>query len=116
MPQLTKKSKGGPIVLTNHLSSPFSLCFRYKLENGYTFGEMNIHQVKDFQKFLDMTSQMTFEQVERRYKRKSDKDDTFYGEQIIHYGINKEFRIHGIIENGQFVVLRLDPSHDFHKS
>ena len=75
---------------------------------------MNPAQVRDFQKFLDIVSQMTFQQVEQRYKRKSDKNDTYNGDQVIHYGVTEVFRIHGTIEMGQFVVLRLDPNHKFH--
>lgn len=116
MGRLTKRGSEKPTILTNRLSSPFTLCFKYKLENGYTFDEMNAAQIKDFQKFLNLASQMTFQEVERRYRRKSDTCDTFSGDQVIHYGITEGFRIHGTIEQGQFVVLRLDPAHKFHKS
>ena len=97
------------------ISLPFTLCFKYKLQNGYTFNDLNTAQIKDLQKFLDIVSQLTFQQVEQRYRRKSDPNDTFNGDQVIHYGITQVFRIHGTIENGQFVVLRLDPRHQVHK-
>lgn len=114
MAKLTKQSKEHAKKLSNNLSSGFSVCFKYKLANGYSFSDMNTHHLKVWQAFLNTTAQMTFEQVERRYRRKSDITDLFDGEQIIHYGISETFRIHGIIEKGQFVVLRLDPSHKFH--
>lgn len=115
MKRLTQIAEEHPKCLSTRLTSPFTLCFRHKLYNGYTFIDMNAAQIKEFQKFLDIASELSFEQVERRYRRTSDKLDTFSGEQVIHYGISKSFRIHGIIENGQFVVLRLDPKHSFHK-
>ena len=115
MPKLTKETQKLSERLSNRLSAPFSLCFRYKLQNGYTFSDLNIHELREFQAFLNLSSQMTFEQVERRYRRKSDTNDTFGGDQVIHYGIGEVFRIHGIIEEAQFVVLRLDPEHKYHK-
>lgn len=114
MGKLTKKDTKVSAPLTNKLSLPFTLCFKYRLENGYTFDDMNESQIKDFQKFLNLVSEMTFQQVEKRYRRKSDSSDIYNGDQVIHYGITEVFRIHGTIENGQFVVLRLDPRHRFH--
>lgn len=114
MAKLTKKGGEPPKIISSHLSSPFSLCFKYKLEKGYTFDDMTVRDTKEFQKFLDIAAQLSFEQAERRYRRKSDTNDTLDGEQIIHYGIGEDFRIHGIIDNAQFVVLRLDPNHKFH--
>ena len=101
--------------LTDKLNAPFSLCFKYRLANGYTFSELSVQQLREWQNFLDLAAQMTFQDVERRYRRNSDKKDEFQGEQVIHYGIGKVFRIHGVIENGQFVVLRMDPDHKFHR-
>lgn len=77
MSKLTKETKKPSERLSNRLSSPVSLCFRYKLQNGYTFSDLNKHQLREFQAFLDLSSQMTFEQVEQRYRRKSDTNDTF---------------------------------------
>ncbi len=115
MAHLTKHAAKKPELLTNRLEMPFVLCFKYKLENGYTLSDMKTPQFKELQVFLDRVSQMTFSQVERRYRRNSDKGDIFEGEQVIHYGIGETFRIHGIIENGQFIVLRLDPQHKYHR-
>lgn len=115
MPKLTKETKRPLERLSNRLSVPFSICFRYKLQNGYTFSDLDKHQLREFQAFLNLASQMSFEQVERRYRRKSDTNDTFCGSQVIHYRIGEVFRIHGIIEEAQFVVLRLDPTHKYHK-
>ncbi len=101
--------------LSNRISSPFILSFKYRLENGYAFSDLNTQHLKEFQSFLNLASKMTFEQGERRYRRKPDTTDSFDGAQVIHYGISQSFRIHGIVENGQFMVLRLDPSHRFHR-
>lgn len=38
---------------------PFELCFKYPLENGYTFKELTPENVKQFQVFLNKVSQMT---------------------------------------------------------
>lgn len=40
---------------------------------------------------------------------------THNGQQIHHYGFGDKFRIHGIIEEGRFKVIRLDPNHKVHK-
>lgn len=114
MAKLTNKIQRHPTRLSNRLTSPFTLCFKYKLQNGYSFSDMDSSHLKELQKFLNCVVDMTFEQVERRYRRKSDKADTFSGEQVIHYGISDTFRLHGIIENGQFMVLRIDPRHKYH--
>ena len=116
MARLTNKSSVDPTKLNSHLRVPFSLCFREKLFNGYTFKELKKEQLRDWQKFLDIVSQLTFEQVERRYRRDSDTTDTYGGEQIIHYWVSESFRVHGVIQNAQFVVLRLDPNHRVHRS
>lgn len=113
-----KLTKGGinHAKLTNHLSSPFVLCFKYKLENGYSFEDLRQNDLKPLQSFLDHVADMTFQDVEKTYKRQSDRNDVYQGEQVIHLGIAKGFRIHGVLEEGRFVVLRLDPRHEFHKS
>ena len=115
MAKLTNARIKKTAKLNSHLSSPFSICFKHKLMNGYTFEGLSARDMKIWQGFLDLASQMTFEQAERRYRRISDDTDTFDGEQIIHYAIGEAFRIHGVIENGQFVVLRMDPTHKFHR-
>ncbi len=115
MGKLTKGALQKATKLTSHLSLPFTLCFKYKLQNGYTFNDLNTAQIRDLQKFLDIVSQLTSQQVKQRYERESDPNDTFNGNQVTHYGITQVFHIHGTIENGQFVVLRLDPRHHVNK-
>lgn len=101
--------------LTNKTTAPFIISFKYKLEKGYTFKELEVRNLKDFQAFLDRISQMTFQEVDTQYKRPSDKKDKFKGNDIVHYGYANGSRIHGVIEGGRFKVLRIDPCHKFHK-
>ena len=68
---------------------PFELCFKYPLENGYTFKELTPENVKQFQVFLNKISQMTVTQV---------------------------FRIHVVIEAGYYKIIRLDPKHKVHRN
>ena len=114
MPILTNNYGSNPTKISKNIYSYFSICFRYKLPKDFNFEQLSKKNIKEWQSFLDKSSKMTFEQVEKIYKRPSDKNDTFRGEQVIHYGFGEGFRIHGIIEEGQFVVLRLDPNHKFH--
>lgn len=115
MPKLTNKTQPGKRPpISNHLSSPFILCFKYQLHRGYTFDTLTHIHLKEFQRFLNQISAMTFQDVEKNYRRSSDSSDTFEGKQVIHYGFGKRFRIHGVIEEGQFVVLRIDPDHNYH--
>ena len=57
---------------------------------------------------------MTVSDVDKQFKRKNDKKDSFEGQQVYHYEVSKKFRIHGIIEEGRFKVIRLDPNHRVH--
>ena len=68
---------------------PFELCFKYPLENGYTFKELTPENVKQFQVFLNKISQMTVTEV---------------------------FRIHVVIEAGYYKIIRLDPKHKVHRN
>lgn len=68
---------------------PFELCFKYPLENGYTFKELSPENVKQFQAFLNKVSQMTVTQVDKAYSRKPDKDDTYKGMQVYHMKLQK---------------------------
>ena len=92
------------------------LCFRYPLENGYTFKELSPENVKQFQSFLNKVSQMTVTQVDKLFLRKPDKSDTFKGMQVYHYEVTKVFRIHVVNESGYYKVIRLDPKHRVHRS
>ena len=58
---------------------------------------------------------MNFDEVDKAFLRPADKEDTFNGSQVIHYKVTDSFRIHGIIENMRFKVLRLDPNHRVHR-
>ena len=78
-------------LLTNQRDVPFELGFKYPLEKGYTFKEMSMRDIKDFQGFLDKVSNMTVQQVDKLYARKD--IIKLYGLiQIIRY-IIKIFRV-----------------------
>lgn len=94
---------------------PFILCFKYKLQNKYTFKEFKAEHNRVFQAFLDKVSNMTVNDVDKLYLRHPDHQDTFRGLSVQHYTVNEKFRIHGVFENGEFVVLRLDTKHQIHK-
>lgn len=101
--------------LTESVFVPFVISFKYKLENGYGFEELQRNNLKELQSFLDKASNMSFDQVEKLYHRKNDSNDTYHDSQVVHYQVSDKFRIHGIIEDTQLVVIRLDPNHKFHK-
>lgn len=101
-------------LLTNYRDVPFVLCFKYPLERGYTFLELSQQNKKEFQTFLDKISRMTVQQVNEAFARKPDKNDTYNGNKIYHYAVTDSFRIHVVIEEGRYKVIRLDPNHRVH--
>lgn len=101
-------------VLTNHRDVPFEICFKYKLQSGYTFKELQQRDVKAFQKFLDIVSNMSVQQVDETYARPPDKSDEYDKRQVLHYAVTNSFRIHVVMEGGYYKVIRLDPQHRFH--
>ncbi|EFE93071.1 hypothetical protein HMPREF1986_01829 [Oribacterium sp. oral taxon 078 str. F0263] len=94
---------------------PFELCFKYPLENGYSFKNLKPENIKQFQAFLDKVSHMTVTQVDKAFSRKPDSNDTYRGMQIYHYGVTDTFRIHVVIEAGYYKIIRLDPRHQVHR-
>lgn len=106
------KIKG--IKLTDKTEAPFIISFRYPLEKGYTFKEMTLRHNKELQSFLDRVSQLSVQQVDEKYARKPDKNDSYKDMQIYHYEVSRSFRIHVVNEDGQYRIIRLDPNHKFH--
>ncbi len=102
-------------ILTNHRDVPFELCFKYPLENGYSFKELTRENIREFQVFLDKVSKMTVQQVDMAFARKPDSNDTYKGMQVFHYEVTETFRIHTVIETGYYKVIRLDPKHKVHR-
>lgn len=103
-----------PQKLTSNNNSPFLLGLKYKLETGYTFKEMQVSDNKKLQKFLDLVSQLSVYQVDNSYARKPDLEDIYEGKNVRHYEVSKGFRIHVILENGIYFIIRLDPNHSVH--
>ncbi len=101
--------------LTNNRDVRFELCFKYPLQRGFTFRELSVQNNKEFQRFLDKVSNMTVRQVDESFARKPDKTDTFNGDQVYHYSVTDSFRIHVIIEDGYYKIIRLDPNHNVHR-
>lgn len=68
---------------------PFELCFKYPLENGYTFKELTPENIRQFQAFLNKVSQMTVLQVDQSFARKPDTNDRYHGMQVYHYEVSE---------------------------
>lgn len=101
--------------LATGLERPFIISFKYQLERNYKLSDLQLKDIKELQSFLDRVASMTFQDVDRLYKRKSDKEDNFNGQDVVHYGYSDGCRIHGIIENGRFKIIRIDANHRFHQ-
>ena len=93
---------------------PFIISFVRKLEKGYRLDDLEKSDLKTLQNFFDIASQLTVNEMDKKYRRKSDKNDILYDEPVIHYGASETFRIHGIYIEGRFEVLRIDPNHKIH--
>lgn len=104
-----------PKQLTSNLNAPFVLGFKHQLLSGYTFNEMSQRDIKDFQNFLDRVCKMTVQQVDKTYCRKPDSNDVFQGKRVRHYGPPDGIRIHVVLDEGVYIIIRLDPNHQFHK-
>ena len=115
--KLTDKTgaKSSPIKLTEKSDIPFVLAFRYALQKKYTFEDLSTTDLKDFQRFLDKVANMTVSQVDKCFARQPDKRDKYNNLQVYHYAVTDSFRIHVVLENCTYHVLRLDPNHKFHK-
>lgn len=115
MEKLTDRKHSHSGKLANRAHAPFSITFRHKLLNGYRLSDLKRENYKELQNFLDKVCGVPFNDVDKLYRRKSDDADLYDGEQIIHYEVTGKFRIHGVIENAQFIVLRFDPNHKVHR-
>ena len=107
-------NKTYPQKLTSNINAPFILGFKYKLESGFTFKELSLDNLKEFQRFLNKIAEQTVTNVDKIYARIPDKNDLFKGKNIRHYLVTGVFRIHVILENGIYQVIRLDPKHKVH--
>jgi hypothetical protein len=101
-------------LLANLKARPFLIVFKDKLQKDFNFEKLQKSHLKQFQSFLDIVSQMSFNDVEKLYGRKPDKNDTYQDRGVVHFEVSQSFRIHGIIEGEYFIALRLDPNHKVH--
>jgi len=94
---------------------PFVISFQRKLEKGYRLDDLQNKNLKAFQKFLDIASELTVGQMDKLYQRPPDKKDIISGRQVQHYKVSQAFRIHGIFVEKRFEIIRIDPNHKVHK-
>jgi len=106
--------KRKPTLLTNHRDVRFELSFKYSLLKGFTFRNLEKRNLNDFQRFLDKVAKMTVQQVDESFARRPDKTDSYFDKQVLHYEITDSFRIHVVLEEGRYVIIRLDPNHKVH--
>ena len=100
--------------LTDAKGQPFVLSFHRKLMDGYRFDNLSRQNLKAFQGFLDKISSLTVNDVDKLYRCQPDNADIVDDKQVQHYEITKKFRLHGVLINGRFEVVRLDPNHNYH--
>lgn len=102
-------------TLTKKTEIPFVVSFRRKLIDGYRLSDLEKKDVRQLQKFLDIASELSVQQMDEAYSRPTDSNDKFNGQQVQHYGVGDCFRIHGVFENQRFEVIRIDPNHRKHR-
>ena len=103
--------------LTDKASTIFKVSIEEKLYNNYDFTVLkNKGNMEDFQNLLYKFIGKSWDDIEKLYKRKNNKDDKYNGKQIIHFGEkDKSFRLHGVRSGEYFVLLRIDPQHNYNK-
>ncbi len=104
-------------VLTDSKNPKFTVRFGEELCKGYGFSELEKHSAHKFTRFLDNMVGQNWLEVDQKYLRRPDRNDRYKDNDVIHYGTGgsgSEFRLHGYIEEGVFVVIRIDPNHKFH--
>ncbi len=86
------------------------------LENGFCFMELQKREVKAFNNFINKTvgGNLTVQEVNHLYGTKPDNNDVIDGHNIYHYKVSKKFRVHGYLNEGYFVLCRIDPNHKVH--
>lgn len=111
--EINHENKGR--LLTNKRDTPFVLCFKYSLEKGYKLGDLEMRDVQDLHRFLEKIANMTVQQADSSFARKPDRNDTYKDSQVYHYAITDSFRVHVILEEGRYIIIRLDPKHAVHR-
>lgn len=124
---LTNKNRGvsSGTKLTDRTQFPFKVAIDYSLENNYCFKDLKTDGIKSFHRFIESTvgQQLTISEVDNLYLRtkggRSEKRNVHGQERaIMHYGKDrKKFRVFGYYnQKGYFVLSRIDPKHNTHKS
>lgn len=114
------------IKLTNdsRSSRKFMLTIDHKLDNHYQFKDLKSSELQIFSTFLLQTvgKSLTISEVDKLFLRtKGPKsEEVVCGNKVsmVHYGKDRaRFRVFGYYnDDGYFVIHRLDPKHNFHKS
>lgn len=102
----------------------FRVAIESQLDNGYCFKSLKPDDVKKFHDFIDFTvnANLTITQIDKLYLRKEGPKasikikDVEY--ELIHYGKDRTpFRIFGYYNtDAYFVLTKIDPHHNVHKS
>lgn len=117
----SKKEKAvESIKLTKSNKTKLVVSFGLKLENSFNFKKMKKDDLNIFQKFLDDSTELSWDEMESRYMRDPDTTDTYVIKNsdfpVYHFGKSgSAFRLHGILADGYFHITRIDPNHKVHK-
>ncbi len=117
--KLTDRNSGKPkrgSVLTNVNKPKFKMSLERSLESGFCFKNLQIREIKKFNDFINKTvgRNLTVQEVNDLYGRDVDKTDIVDGNTVYHYKVSDKFRIHGYLNDGYFVICRIDPNHRVH--
>lgn len=105
------------LTLTSNTKRKFKIRFGDEMNSGYDFSVLQKQSAYKFTNFLDTIVGKYWNDIDKTYRRKSDRTDIVKNHEIIHYGpsgTHTSLRVHGYIEDDTFVVVRIDPNHSFH--
>lgn len=106
--------KGQLLAEGKNSKAEFKMSLERTLEKKFCFDKLQQKDIKTFNSFIERTVGKDFQEVNKRFLRKPDKNDKIDGNSVYHYEVSKKFRIHGYLNEGYFVICRVDPNHKFH--
>lgn len=101
-------------TLTSNTVRNFSVLFSDEIEKIFDLSKLEKSDSHKLIKFIHLATSLSWDQVDKKYLRKNDKTDVKEGHDIIHYGLTDKFRLHGYIDKGSFIIIRVDPNHKVH--
>lgn len=112
----TQSTSGRNKTLTSYTKTPFKMSIERVFERGYCLKSLEKSHMKKLNEFIKRTvgNDLSFKEVQENYGRRPDKTDTIDGYEVVHYQVDRKFRLHGIIRDASFVICRIDPNHKFH--